>query len=257
MSGVFHGEAESGLAAREGKNPVDLSNLSNNQVIPPAVFPELAAMPAYYNARVPADLARRHAELIRQHPGGGTKDFLRVPASCAVATGPFHHQLSVFCPDALSAFVNVTAAVALAGGSIYEANLYSRLDGTLLCDIAFILSDREAAKRVGGTVSEIFGRGRKAEVPGCGMPKDLDLSVLPPATGEGAALLLKAADTPGLLFRAARAFFRSGIKVVRADIHTGGGRVRDTFVVAGRDGKTPDLESILPRLYHEMTAVLR
>ncbi|MEW6777190.1 MAG: hypothetical protein AB1405_12915 [Bdellovibrionota bacterium] len=236
---------------------MDLSNSINPRAATPAPLPELAAMPAHYNARVPADLARRHAELIRQHPGEGTKDFLRVPASCAVATGPFHHQLSVFCPDALSAFVNVTAAVALGGGSIYEANLYSRLDGTLLCDIAFILSDREAAKRVGGIVVEIFGRGRKAEVPGCGIPKGLDLSVLPPTGGEGPALLLKASDTPGLLFRAARALFRSGIKVIRADIHTGGGRVRDIFVVAGRDGKAPDLESILPRLYHEMTAVLR
>ncbi len=161
---------QSGLAvpARQGPPNAVLASL--------LATPELSVMGGDYAAQVTAVQAQRHREIVLGHPGETHKDFLRSPVSTKLLAGPFHHQLFVYCANSPLALLDVTAAIAQAGGSIYNIFLFPRTDGSLLIECAFILRERVELEKIVPALGEIFRLARKPQAGKCEPVRDLEIT---------------------------------------------------------------------------------
>jgi len=213
--------------------------------------PELSVMGQGYAARVTAVQAQRHREVILAHPGEAHKDFLRSAVSTKLLAGPFHHQLFVYCAHSPLALLDVTAAIAQAGGSIYNIFLFPRTDGSLLIECAFVLRgrEREELEKIAPALGEIFRLARKPHAGKCEPVRDLEITSDPK---DPAVIHLRAADTQGLLYRVVRAFVVLGLRIQWADVRTLAGRAVDSFSITNRQGKAVDWSATLPDLLAEI-----
>ncbi len=215
---------------------------------------ELTFMPQDYLRRVSPDRMKRHVEIITSHPGYPLKTFVQTPVSWQESRVAGNDRLITFSMNSPRALVHVTAAVALLGGSIQAAELYPRSDGTLLIDVEFHSPGSAAdAQRIGELVIRQFqARIGEAPTPVCEPVKDLELNTRNDASTNLSIIELRAGDTRGLLYRTARAFAMLGVKIVRCDIRTTGGRAYDTFVVTDRLGRPVDFEREISFLRREI-----
>lgn len=212
---------------------------------------ELGFMPSDYLRRVSPERMSRHMNLICSHPGYPLKTFVQHPVSWDVTRMGRSARLMTFSMNSPRALVHVTAAIALTGGSIQAAELYPRTDGTLLIDVEF--HGPASPEAVGDSlVTQFQARIADAPAPDCEAVRELELTTRTDTATSANVIELRAADTRGLLYRTARAFAMLGIKIVRCDIRTTGGKAYDTFQVTDRLGRPLDLDREMNFLRREI-----
>lgn len=233
---------------------IDNMPLNSAPQEPDAEERELELMPRGYRRRVTPEQRARHLGLIASHPGYPYKTFVKHPLSCTLDPIGGRYRLTTYSLNSPRSLQHVTAAIALHHGSIEEAHLFPRSDGTLLIEVAFRgLSPDLHFGGLRETLAEMFDfEARSTRTPECDPIKDVEITYRPKLEDGQTVIEIRAADAKGLLYRISRAFALLGIKIYRAEIETRAGRAYDVFFVTDRLGRPLDMERELPFLRREI-----
>lgn len=222
---------------------------------------------AYWLSNDLATLAR-HARIVRE--AERTKAPLaldwRIDAYRAVT------ELTVYTGDHAGLFAKIAGAIAVAGGNIVDARIFTlangmALDGFWVQDTtggAFDRSDKLA--RLSAIIERsLAGRLWPEEVAavGRGLPSRTDIFHVPPrvlidnkASAAHTVVEVNGRDRPGLLYALTRALTDLNLQIYSAKISTYGERVVDVFYVKDVFGLKIEHEAKLKKIHERLLEVL-
>ncbi|MCG8359025.1 MAG: [protein-PII] uridylyltransferase [Kiloniellales bacterium] len=162
-------------------------------------------------------------------------------------------EVTVYTRDVKGLFSRIAGAIAVAGGSIDGAKIFTLANGMVL-DSFYVTgvkgepfdSPGRIAKLSAAIEKTLTGRLDPAEVlarPGSSIPSRLSVFKVPPrvlidnnASADHTVLEVNGRDRPALLFRVTQALSEQNLTIRSAKISTFGERVVDVFYVQGSRG---------------------
>jgi len=222
---------------------------------------------AYWLALDIGTLAR-HARIIRRAEAENAPLSLdwRIDAYRAVT------ELTVYTADHAGLFAKIAGAIAVAGGNIVDARIFTLANGMALDsfsvqDTAGSSFDRpDKLARLSATIERsLAGRLWPEEVAAVGrrLPSRLDVFQVPPrvlidnkASATHTVIEVNGRDRPGLLYALTRALTALNLQISSAKISTYGERVVDVFYVKDVFGLKIEHEQKLKRIHEHLSEVL-
>jgi len=222
---------------------------------------------AYWLSVDTATLAR-HARIVREAEANAAPVALdwRIDRERAVT------ELSVYTADHAGLFAKIAGAIAVAGGNIVDARIFTLANGMALDSFwvqdtsggCFDRSDRLA--RLAAVIERsLAGRLRPSEVAavGHGMPSRTDVFQVAPrvlidnrASATHTVIEVNGRDRPGLLYAVTRALTELNLQISSAKISTYGERVVDVFYVKDVFGLKIEHEGKLRSIHDHLLGVL-
>jgi len=223
--------------------------------------------PAYWLSLDTATLAR-HARIVRE--AEATK--APVALDWRIDTHRAVTELTVYTADHAGLFAKIAGAIAVAGGNIVDARIFTLSNGMALDSFwvqdtagnSFERPDRLA--RLAAVIERsLAGRLRPEEVAAVGrrLPSRMDVFQVPPrvlidnkASATHTLIEVNGRDRPGLLYELTRALTELNLQISSAKISTYGARVVDVFYVKDVFGLKIEHEQKLKRIHEHLSSVL-
>ncbi|HUI16502.1 MAG TPA: [protein-PII] uridylyltransferase [Alphaproteobacteria bacterium] len=223
---------------------------------------------AAYWLALDTDTLARHARIIREaeHNKAPVALDWRIDRQRAVT------ELTVYTADHAGLFAKIAGAIAVAGGNILDARIFTLANGMALDsfwvqDTAGNSLDRpDRLARLASIIERsLAGRLRPSEVAAAGrrMPHRTDVFQVPPrvlidnkASATHTVLEVNGRDRPGLLYELTRALTELNLQISSAKISTYGERVVDVFYVKDVFGLKVEHEQKLKKIREHLAGVL-
>jgi [protein-PII] uridylyltransferase len=228
----------------------------------------VARGPDAYWLSLDRETLARHARIVREAERSKAPVALdwRIDAYRAVT------ELTVYTADHAGLFAKIAGAIAVAGGNIVDARIFTLSNGMVLDSFwvqdasgeAFDRSDK-LAKLSAIIERSLAGRLRPEEVAavGRGLPSRTEVFQVPPrvlidnkASAAHTVIEVNGRDRPGLLYALTRALTALNLQIYSAKISTYGERVVDVFYVKDVFGLKVDHEAKLKKIHEQLIDVL-
>lgn len=228
----------------------------------------LARGPATYWLSVDVGTLARHAAIVR----AAERDRAPIALDWRVDTYRAVTELTVYTADHAGLFAKIAGAIAVAGGNIVDARIFTLSNGMALDSFwvqdtsggALERSDKLA--RLSAVVERsLAGRLWPDEVAaaGRGLPSRMDIFQVPPrvlidnkASAAHTVIEVNGRDRPGLLYAVTRALTELNLQIHSAKISTYGERVVDVFYVKDVFGLKVEHDAKLKKIRDHVLEVL-
>ncbi len=229
----------------------------------------LARAPAAYWLALDIATLARHARILRRAEREGTPVALdwRIDSPRAVT------ELTVYTADHAGLFAKIAGAIAVAGGNIVDARIFTLSTGMALD--SFLIQDAQGGAlersdklaRLAAIIDRsLAGRLWPEEVAAVGrrsLPSRTDVFQVPPralidnkASATHTVIEVNGRDRPGLLYALTRAITDLNLQISSAKISTYGERVVDVFYVKDVFGMKIEHMTKLKSIRERLLAVL-
>ena len=261
-----------GLAARGDEARVAAALEALRRALPEWSDADFAAQvgrgPAAYWLSLDTETLARHARIMRE----AERTQAPIALDWRVDTYRAGTELTVYTPDHAGLFAKIAGAIAVAGGNIVEARIFTlsngmALDAFWIQDAAGGAFDRpdRLAKLSAIIERSLAGRLWPEEVAavGRGLASRTEVFQVPPrvlidnkASATHTVIEVNGRDRPGLLYALTRALTELNLQISSAKISTYGARVVDVFYVKDVFGLKIEHESKLGKINERLIEVL-